>query len=300
MYIMSTPGTYRRDSLRRPASLPEIGARNILHESLFAPARCGSDPTNPPKVPLRTSEDKAVDASKPSADASPRHIPPQDPNADDFGPTYDYLKKVEELADGIRPGLYHDLFGKHCLTDVKFDAHGVVMSGQHPKPVDLDHLRLGVQPASKQDPCIIIVEGLNASIIQMLGETLNVDSGFFVRHLERFDPARDALSNIRRLGDQYRTFIDSRWNTKQSSPTAVDPAATDAPKTLYMQGEKKGCKRDVRSIEYLQSIWSQPGTHRITRHFIWYRMHPRISCALVAEHSCKAAGTLHRVSKHVF
>lgn len=60
---------------------------------------------------LTSSAGKTAEHAEPGIEVSPKDIPLLDPVPADFGPAYDYLGKVKELADEIDPDLYETLDG---------------------------------------------------------------------------------------------------------------------------------------------------------------------------------------------
>jgi hypothetical protein len=113
---------------------------------------------------------------------------------EEFGPAYDYLGKVKELADEIGPDVYRDLFERHLTQgDARVSLHTlteelnqVTRFGNVSERIfeNIKLLREIYYPAEKNARSVLLVEAINEAWIQALGMAFDVSPYFFATHLQ--------------------------------------------------------------------------------------------------------------------
>ena len=113
---------------------------------------------------------------------------------EDFGPAYDYLGKVKELADEIGPDVYRDLFerpltqryARVVLNTLTEELNQVHHFGNVSERI-FEHIKLlreKFYPAEKNARSVLLVEGINEAWIQALGMAFDVSPYLFAAHLQ--------------------------------------------------------------------------------------------------------------------
>lgn len=179
-----------------------------------------------------TSADYTSAPAGSGVEPPPKEIPLLGPVPDNFGPAYDYLGKVKELADEIKPGLYETYFEEQFTqgrTRIGLFSHGrpetIISSDDTAEGLfnDIGDLRHYFDSAKKYGPTVLLVEAINEAMIQAFGMAFNVNPCFFARHLLPKDDSYKWTDQLHRLGKKFEAWLISRNRAEsQVSDTTHD------------------------------------------------------------------------------
>lgn len=143
---------------------------------------------------------------------------------EDFGPAYDYLGKVKELADEIGPDVYRDLFELPLTRNdarVVFHTLGERLSVFHRYGnvserifEDIKLFREEYYPAGKSACSVLLAEAINEAWIQAIGMAFDVSPYFFATHLQS-NALYDKSAELEVLSERFDRWARSR-NGKRS------------------------------------------------------------------------------------
>lgn len=223
--------------------------------------------------------------------ASPLEIPLLGVAPNGFGPSYDYLAKVETLAKEIGPRFYEYFFEQHFQQ-----GHGdVFLIGENvaERVVDssrndrfqpwfrskrrwsfdaIKSLRQHIATASKQNPCVVIVEAIDKTGVQALGMAFNINPCFFAKHLGSKTTRPKESNELSSLGNSFASLGISE-NPVRGTVEAPSHIDTPMTKPVFMDLHIFDYARTDRS----SADWIFAGTDMILEMRDRRDLYPRIS-----------------------
>jgi hypothetical protein len=296
---MSYAGSVHTDDIRRPASLLEAQRASRLHRSMSAPTLLLLDMgvTETTTAAQQSAQQHQPMSILQAAESQPEDIPLLGPVPVNFHGAYDYLGKVESLAEAIEPGLFNTLFEQrfppkqgsvYCIC--RADRTGQIRKkgAVSWKPwIEAEELRRRAIDADEQDPSILIAESIDKAETQLLGMLFDVNPSFFAQHLRCVpngpdDPLHKQIIELREsfprsVSPRDRSQFHSGDPGETSSHTA---ATTHLDAYHFADRDRKGNPQDNGSSRWKVDRWGR------------VHLRPRISCYQVSKCFCKNCSAL--------
>jgi hypothetical protein len=189
-----SPGTVPPPGTAPPGTAPSPGTTPAKKHDFapYSPAPSLLHPEHQTNEISESSAGNATSPAQPGVKSPPKEIPLLGTVPDDFGPAYDYLGKVKELADEIEPGLYETYFEErftYSCTKIGFHSRTgpdtLFFFGNSPKwsLEPIRELQQNFDSAGKQGHTLELVEAINKAGVQAIGMAFNVNPCFFAAHL---------------------------------------------------------------------------------------------------------------------
>lgn len=301
---MSSLATGEQTGPRRRASCPTVTPAEWTPPLLqrLAPSSPDQGPqSSNPSGPYFCQTASAPDAV---SETPPKDIPLLGLVPDRFGPAYDYLGKVKELADEIGPDVWDKCFEQHfvegpmafCIFSGK--ACWDFSSGDHTQEI-LQQTRIMRQQfpdTAQNNRIVIVVEAINKTGIQALGMALDVNPCFFAKHLGAIN-MEDEMARIHHgyraldtrweeLGRKFESYVDSRRKSQHHMQNydyhRVSSILDDETLHPYLKS-----KMQISDVKNRQKSWVFAGTGRVAPDDGLAGFWPRISCMRGFKNSCK-------------
>lgn len=217
---MLAPTVLRKDESTQTTPPPEIAPAKKHDVASQSPAPSLLGLEHQSTDVRKTSVDQTAGSAGPGIEPSPLEIPLLGPVPKGFGQAYDYLGKVKELADNIRPDLYETCFEQRfAQSSSRFifyalggntENHG---SWDSESPEIYEHvsfLRENFQSTRKPGHTALLVEAINKAGVQAIGMALDVNPFFFARHLSAMDESHHLTNDMVTLGEMFETHVMSQ------------------------------------------------------------------------------------------
>jgi hypothetical protein len=228
-----SPGTVPPPGTAPPGTAPSPGTTPAKKHDVapYSPAPSLLPPEHQTNEISESSAGNATSPAQPGVKSPPKEIPLLGTVPDDFGPAYDYLGKVKELADEIEPGLYETYFERRFAeTSTRIRLHtraeqdinyGCAFSWEVvPQEiyVDIVSLRENISRISQGGEIVLLVQAINKAGIQAIGMAFNVNPCFFARHLLPKDKGGNWPGGLDQLGGMFDSYV--RRQSKVESQVA--------------------------------------------------------------------------------
>jgi hypothetical protein len=233
---------------------------------------------------------------------------------------YNYLEKVKELCDEIKPDLFDECFEKHFqqghgeafliskektrrilpgsddpdgkweYLESDFFLNWGFTSSSQPliekptlRPSKLTSL---LTSATQEYPHILIVEAIDRSDIQFLGTAFDIDPYFIAQHLgtNQLRVREQHQREMANLSCSFQSFLKRREGVTSCARSDFDIALEALP---WHNMHGVGFRLYTTDRADMPDLWPRAGTGRLNMEIDMAFLEPRASCYQFSQYSCK-------------
>jgi hypothetical protein len=144
------------------------------------------------------------------------------------GEAYDYLQKIESIADAIEPTLYHSLFERHYHDQCggAYLIKGASTSklfNEYERDPALRWTNTAIGACQREllgydlkdkSPCLLMVSAIDKKGVQALGMALHINPQFFAQHLGDDEVRWQSSAALVELSDQFENFAKRSYGIR--------------------------------------------------------------------------------------